>query len=67
MLKRNNVWEYGEGLLQACISSFILIHQGGSAYSSKCYVSTYGLLGGGGGGGRNILKSKGPRRLKRLR
>ena len=21
MLKRNNVWEYGEGLLQACISS----------------------------------------------
>ena len=22
MLERNNVWEYGEGLLQACISSF---------------------------------------------
>ncbi len=21
MLKRNNVWEYGEGMLQACISS----------------------------------------------
>ncbi len=43
MLERNNVWEYGEGLLQACISSTRGKRQH-SGFKSGCHRRVGGHL-----------------------
>ncbi len=48
MLKRNNVWKYSEGLLQACISSN-LVNSG--------VASSISWGWGGGGGGYSYILS----------